>query len=73
MPIAGADDTMPTANERHLTKYCRITKLEELKIIMCPNPDSRPYVMYIIHSLGENEARENPIIPETEPSTAVNL
>jgi len=73
VPIAGADATMPTDRERHLKEYGRITKFDELKIIRCPNPDRRPYVMYIIQSLGENEASKKPLIPTNEPSMAVNL
>lgn len=73
MPIADPDATMPTAKERHFTKYGRITKQDEFQINMCPNPDKQPYVMHIIHSSDENEAKRKPIVPADEPNMVVNL
>jgi len=73
IPIAGADATMPLATERHLTKYCRTIKEQELKIITCPTPDRTPTVRYIIQSFDDSEPRKKPTIPAVDPRRAVNL
>lgn len=73
MPIAGADATMPIATERHLTKYCRTIKEQELKIITWPKPERTPTVRYIIQSCDDREARKKPMIPANEPKIAVSL
>ena len=73
IPIAGADATMPLATERHLTKYCRMIKEQELKIITWPKPERTPTVRYIIQSSNDSEAKKKPLIPASEPRIAVNL
>ena len=72
-PIAGDDCTIPTANERHLMKYWRTTKLHELYEVICPQPDMNPYVRYINQSLEDKDAKRKPDIPARLPSAEVNL
>ena len=68
--IDDADATIAMANERHVSKCLTTTRMDELKIVNCPNPEKSPYVGYIIQISRAKEATEKPSTPNREPTMA---
>lgn len=68
--IDDAEATIAMASERHVSKCLTTTRMDELKIVNCPNPEKSPYVGYIIQIFRAKEATENPSTPNREPTMA---